>query len=1209
MQCTAKAEPGDDDPAGQRTDPGPQESCQGGEAEAEAEVLDTEKSGHQHPEPDPVSRHSTQPEEKQTENIKEQSRSESGHNSQQYSNLGNNNNTFQSKFHSFEGQIPSQSQQQLGGKVSESGLQQPSALGRSEVAQNTDQFSHLNGRVQQQNIDQYSNNQQFEPGQSYQCAINPRHNNVRSRSVQHQQHQHPFNSNQHPANFLFHGQGPGPGGQERGFLPPCPPPGQQNFPSPPSFYPGAGGGQGPGHHQHPSYNGLHHQQSFGAGNCFPGNFPQAGRGHQQHTGYEDGSEDLDSGNNVPSGAVSGPGPGSASGQNNPHCHQFSLRARRRVRQRVDAGEPRNSYSSIPGFSFRHQSMMSRHNHYGGGDEYSGGLYRGGGFSLRGRGSRHQAPQPPPHPLQPPYNAHLPPGLASRYRHPSLVHSHPPSLPMAAAAAVHRALFLGQGGVTAGSGPGLTRGGRALAPGPGPGLALAASGDDTKTVQSLLRDETSERLDVLPPLITTPPTTPPTLVDSENTKVKISSSEGVSEPTHASAASDNNNQQQQSPTINNNNNNQEYSTTFSKNALLIRELLSTKLAAVTDMMEQGFGLVAAHNGPRDFSQHALPINNNDLKENAAQIMSHLLKVRQEMALNMSKDSDSDRHTESPGHISDNDIIEEEKEEPINLHQNGSGSDGEASPASPSSDAGNSIGSAKDQKASRLENIVGGLARSTSSPLPPQGCKKRKLYQPVQHDVNEDELKENEKREEPEQKKLKDGIENHIKSMQDQFQKMHQKMYNNHNDENADPEDSSELQIDLSQEDKKFNKEEITIEKRLNPKPFASLAHPLLNGSAEPLPIPPSPLNPNYMDLAKRFLQERQDQVTKEMITRDIVESTIGKNEIAEKLKAISPELEGLADILKSELKTSLTIIVDSIVQKYLTQKRQPLSKFSENSFFNQEPRNKTPSGRAPQVRDRSTPRTIQQPVSMANPSSLSNSLANTNNLVMTGSIAQPRISFPAPVSGDLALAQKPPMMTALYPGLGGQISDEEKDDESEQDDALNLTVTPKKKRHKVTDTRITPRTVSRLLGEQPSMADLHKHFGPGAPFMAPGFLPRPPFPGPLGSFLPNIPTSLPISHPGDHFPFSPFGFPGPLSRGRDQSPPSSRPRSASPPRDPRPPPPLIHPALLAAQSPDFPHHMRHIQDQDMQRPSSEAGSDDMKMDFGSSPFSLGNMSGK
>ena len=55
----------------------------------------------------------------------------------------------------------------------------------------------------------------------------------------------------------------------------------------------------------------------------------------------------------------------------------------------------------------------------------------------------------------------------------------------------------------------------------------------------------------------------------------------------------------------------------------------------------------------------------------------------------------------------------------------------------------------------------------------------------------------------------------------------------------------------------------------------------------------------MDLAKKLLQEKQDQLTKEMITRDIVDSTIGKNEIAEKLKAISPELEGLADILKSE----------------------------------------------------------------------------------------------------------------------------------------------------------------------------------------------------------------------------------------------------------------------------------------------------------------------
>ena len=53
-----------------------------------------------------------------------------------------------------------------------------------------------------------------------------------------------------------------------------------------------------------------------------------------------------------------------------HGHQFSLRARRRVRQRVDAGEPRNSYSSIPGFSFRGPGLMAR------GHDQDYNLYRG-----------------------------------------------------------------------------------------------------------------------------------------------------------------------------------------------------------------------------------------------------------------------------------------------------------------------------------------------------------------------------------------------------------------------------------------------------------------------------------------------------------------------------------------------------------------------------------------------------------------------------------------------------------------------------------------------------------------------------------------------------------------------------------------------------------------------------------------------------------------
>jgi hypothetical protein len=377
----------------------------------------------------------------------------------------------------------------------------------------------------------------------------------------------------------------------------------------------------------------------------------------------------------------------------------------------------------------------------------------------------------------------------------------------------------------------------------------------------------------------------------------------------------------------------------------------------------------------------------------------------------------------------------------------------------------------------------------------------------------------------------------------------------------------------------------------------------------------------MDLAKRFLQEQQDKVTKEMIMKDIVQSSLARHEIADKLAAISPELDGLADILHSELNTGLTIIVESIVQRFLSSKRQPLGKFSED-MFNHQDRHKTPSGRAPQVRDRSTPRTVANPLSMANPISQNTTPNVSNSLVMTSIASQgpPRmIPFPASLTGD-----KVAQMPSLYPlpNNNGQLSEDEREEESEQDDALNLVVTPKKhKRHKVTDTRITPRTVSRLLGDQPSMAELQKHFGPTSPFMPPGFplpklledMPRPPF---HHLPFPSIPTSA--GHPGlpQQFPFSPFGFPGPLGRPRDFSPPQEqRPRSASPPRDHRPPPPLLHPAILAAQSPDF-AHMKHQQDREMHdRPVSETSSDDLtkfdskfdRMDFGQSPFSMASMS--
>jgi hypothetical protein len=125
----------------------------------------------------------------------------------------------------------------------------------------------------------------------------------------------------------------------------------------------------------------------------------------------------------------------------------------------------------------------------------------------------------------------------------------------------------------------------------------------------------------------------------------------------------------------------------------------------------------------------------------------------------------------------------------------------------------------------------------------------------------------------------------------------------------------------------------------------------------------------------------------------------------------------------------------------------------------------------------------------------------------------------------------------------------------QDEALSLVVTPKKRRHKVTDTRITPRTLSRVLGGEP-LVDLHKHFphfaaglngdsspsGPGRQGMHPLF---PGLPAPPGLFA-GLPTSVAIPNPSlaDFNPFRSFYSPPHLPvSSSNQATPSSAPGSA------------------------------------------------------------------
>lgn len=397
-----------------------------------------------------------------------------------------------------------------------------------------------------------------------------------------------------------------------------------------------------------------------------------------------------------------------------------------------------------------------------------------------------------------------------------------------------------------------------------------------------------------------------------------------------------------------------------------------------------------------------------------------------------------------------------------------------------------------------------------------------------------------------------------------------------------------------------------------------------------------------------------------------------------------DLEGLADILKSEITASLSTLVDSIVTRFVHQRRF-LGKQSEAAAAAAEQLNKDLL-MASQLLDRKSPRTKiaeqQQrshssnqsgngPVNPPNNSQpINSSISHPPNSLISNPNSGPRINgsafppmgLPMHVNGPqpdnsnsssinslnipphvrpspsaaMFQAPKPPQgmnpvaAAALYNSMNAlsghtnQVNPfcmpEPRDQNQEQNEALSLVVTPKKKRHKVTDTRITPRTVSRILA-QDGIGPQQSPMEPGssannnhnnkfnnnppvncsvAPTSTPSESPSPrssyhPPPPPASMMPVSLPTSVAIPNPSLHesqvfSPYSPFFNPhGPHGPHGPHAPQPNQlhhiKMSSSPPglggmmdsRDSPPlphPPTMLHPALLAAAhhgtSPDYGH---------------------------------------
>uniref|UniRef100_A0A1B6CSD8 Homeobox protein prospero n=1 Tax=Clastoptera arizonana TaxID=38151 RepID=A0A1B6CSD8_9HEMI len=344
-----------------------------------------------------------------------------------------------------------------------------------------------------------------------------------------------------------------------------------------------------------------------------------------------------------------------------------------------------------------------------------------------------------------------------------------------------------------------------------------------------------------------------------------------------------------------------------------------------------------------------------------------------------------------------------------------------------------------------------------------------------------------------------------------------------------------------------------------------------------------------------------------------------------------DLEGLADVLKTEITTSLSNLIDSIMSRFVQQRRL-FCKQSEVASAAAEQLNKDLL-LASQLLDRKSPRTkvIDRGNNMTsdrpapppggmngghaptgpprvngtafpsmgisqqhqNNSSINNPENNINTMNLPHVRPSPNTTMFTPPKPPVSSMNSAAATAALYnsmSGIGGPhvnpfCMSESREGAPEQNEALSLVVAPKKKRHKVTDTRITPRTVSRILAQdgmgnspQGTMENGQK-FGNMIPSTSTNGSespqPRPYHPPPPPMLPVSLPTSVAIPNPSLHesqvfSPYSPFYGP------HHQNPhiPSASPPGMNDLRDSPPlhPPTLLHPALLAAAqhggSPDY-----------------------------------------
>ncbi|CAH1996339.1 unnamed protein product [Acanthoscelides obtectus] len=462
--------------------------------------------------------------------------------------------------------------------------------------------------------------------------------------------------------------------------------------------------------------------------------------------------------------------------------------------------------------------------------------------------------------------------------------------------------------------------------------------------------------------------------------------------------------------------------------------------------------------------------------------------------------------------------------------------------------------EDAKKARVENIVSNMR---SSPAPPQvnGCKKRKLYQPQQHDIKAERYMDEEEEEiEPiRQKRVeKSMLKSQLRSMQEQLAEMQQKYMQLCTRVEQGSEESQEIE-EIPSDSEQSTKRSAPPSPAATSTPTPVPQPPTISQEVSKLKTsPPGPPfhngflhNPHqhmsnaaamYLGVSHKLLMEQEARMAKEAAAAASEQQQQQQqlppkaDQITERLnmmRSINPtgsDLEGLADALKTEITASLSNLIDSILHRFVHQKRCK----QQDAATAAEQLNKDLL-MASQLLDRKSPRTkvAERPQGPQPMHNHQNQMVNGNGPMMpVHSMQKPSDLHVRP---PMFQTPKPPGISAPLYGMNHPFC-VSKQDTPEQNEALSLVVAPKKKRHKVTDTRITPRTVSRILGQEgmgmsPAQAAAAQAQMEQQQSNCPSPRP-PPYHQPPPMMPVSLPTSVAIPNPGLHesqvfSPYSPF----------------------------------------------------------------------------------------